>query len=144
MNDADLKRIVQDALERAMKEGTPEMRKPWLVKAIIDEQAGSAPNVSDFYVVCAYRAVSAIVGDAIRSFRKSESAEKAQLALPGFDRLQTHYQIDRDGSCIVAIGEMTDGEVKEKATELKRMAEGLLRHADELLRYYEDRQYAVI
>lgn len=144
MTDLELTQLVQEALLRAMEEGTPEIRKPWLVHSIIEGQARLAPDTADFYVVCAYRAISAIVGDVIRKYRKSESAQKAQLALPGFQRLQTHYQIDRDGSCIVAIGEMTDHEITVKAAELKGMAQGLLRHADELLKYCKQRRYAVL
>ena len=144
MNDTELTQLVQNALGRAMEEGTPEIRKPWLVHSIIKEQALLAPGPSDFYVLCAYRAIAAAVAKAIRDFRKSESAEEPQLALPGFERLQTHYQIQRDGPCIVAIGEMTDRELTTKAGELRRMAEGALQHADELLKYCKERRYAVL
>ncbi len=66
--------------------------------------------------------------------------EDRNLILPGFDHIQTHYMIRRDGEDIgVPIEQMTDEEGFAKAALYDRQAITQAEHANELRRYLRER-----
>lgn len=69
----------------------------------------------------------------IRQYRWRE-----KLPLPGYERLQRIYDVKHGNRrMFVPIHSLTRDEVLAKVVELKRMAHGCQRHAEELLRYFE-------
>lgn len=56
--------------------------------------------------------------------------------MPGFERLQTHYLVERDEERVaVRIDHLTDEEIEAKAKEQETMGRACFQHADELRRY---------
>jgi hypothetical protein len=137
MNQKELTGLVEDAVDLAIGAGEI-VSKTWLTQRIVSEQI--ALSDSDFARVCAYHAVSDIVGSIIRKTKRDEESEDdGQLVLDGFERLQRCYAIDRDGPCIVPIEQMTLIELRAKAAELRSLATGALAHARELEAYIDQR-----
>lgn len=134
MNDSELTMVVREHLDGEIASGNKEISKAWLVHAIVSVRPAKGDH-SDFHMACAYHAVSEIVGRVIRQFgnsQKEEDESRRQLVLAGYERVQTHYSVDRDGPCVVAIELCTRDELMKKASELRSMATGLTKHADEL------------
>jgi hypothetical protein len=115
----------------------------WIVHQIITEHPLAEWSDSDFYECCAYTAVRGYTRAVYRDMRQGDiaaEAEDRQLVFPGFERLQRRYIIERDGDMVaVALEAMTDAEIAAKVSELRRDAQGCLRHADELERFKHDR-----
>jgi hypothetical protein len=103
--------------------------------------ANLAEGDSDFAKACAYQAVAEEIGRVMR--RTKERTEKAdeQLVLPGYARIQSRYQIYRDGvATLVPIALMTLAEGLGKASELDAHAKGAAEHSRELVAYFRARE----
>jgi len=81
---------------------------------------------------------------AVNKYGKGEEAT-AQLSLAGFQRLQTHYAIERGNQpWFVALEDMTDDEILGKVSEYEMNIIGNTQHRDELMKYYLQRASAKI
>jgi hypothetical protein len=128
---SELDRRVHDAIEEAKKRNQ-EISKRWLTHGIINAWAPPEGPDSEVYKECAYRIVADIIGRKIRQ-HPIEPSPQTNLAGPGFEGLQSHYQIERDGEpCLVPITEMTVDECRQKTRQMRTMAVGLNAHADRL------------
>lgn len=110
----------------------------WLANSILSHHQDIHGSDKDFYTLCAYAHVKTTIRAVVRKSKPSESgiAHIPQLVLPGFERLQTHYHVDRDNEiCLIRIDELSDEEIEAKAREYEAMAEGCRLHALELRRY---------
>lgn len=132
MNGSELTHLVEEAANTKLDAGG-SISKPWLAQEIVNAQEPPEGESADFYIACAYHAVSDIIGRFIRRMKDSPGAE--QLVLPGYKHLQRRYAIDRDGPAIVPLEEMTVDEMLKKANELDAFAEGAREHAEELRAY---------
>lgn len=139
MNDSELTGVIREVLEGEIAAGNQEIRKAWIVQQIVTAHPAEGDH-EDFLTACAYHAVSDITGRVIRQFGSNPDPEKRQLVLAGYERVQTHYQIERDGEPrVIAIEALTDEELSSKIAELRSMAVGLTKHADELESYLKSR-----
>ena len=63
-------------------------------------------------------------------------SNRRDIVLPGFEYLQTHYEVKRDGDWVgVPINLMSQSEILEKAAFYKKMGEAVFKHAQELEAY---------
>lgn len=102
----------------------------WLANAVIAQHQSVEGDDKDFYVLCAWAHVKTAIRNIVRKSKPTDTglSDIPQLILPGFDRLQTHYHIERDGEiCVIRIDELTDEEIEYKITEYEAMAEGCTR-----------------
>lgn len=116
----------------------------WLAGYVMANHADVHGADKDFYILCAWAHVKTTVRAVVRRYRPEVNEEPdRQIILPGFERLQTKYHIERNKkSCLVPIEQMTEAELDVKIVEYRRMAEGCRLHAEELLRYKVTRNTA--
>jgi hypothetical protein len=96
---------------------------------------------ADFVRHCAYCHVRSEVAAVIRA-RTDTSADNGseQLVMEGWEHLQQYYTVERDGEWVAEpTPQCTDDELLAKATEIRRHAETLMAHADEIERFVRER-----
>lgn len=142
MKQADLVAEVQRLVERRIDEGLPT-EKAWLTHAILSKHTRVKGKDADWYRLCGYEHVGDTVRAVVRRYTPSEEPPDRQIVLPGFERLQSAYLIERDGKqMVVPIAQLTTAEASAKVVELRAMASGCDQHADELERYLAERAAA--
>ena len=118
------------------------LSKRWLTTAVLAQHDDETDT--PFAACCGRYTVEQSVDRYFRELRASEQAigiDDPQHLLPGFRRLQQRYLSKRGGEIVaVPIHQLTDGEIHQKAAELRAMGDGLHRHADELVRFVLTRQ----
>jgi len=135
MNQSDIDREIDDLIQSNISVGVP-INASWLTHAIIEKHPQVSGADVDFYQLCAFGHVRNTVRNCLRAWKGDSAETPEQLRLPGYDRLQKAYLIEREEEqVIVPIAECTYSELKAKIAEYRRMAEGCLTHADELERY---------
>ena len=112
----------------------------WIAKAIMADKQPALdldhPS-ADFWTYCAHQFVKNAVRQAGNDLNEDET-HNAQLVLPGFERvhLQARYSVTRDGDEVfVAVMDLTDDEIEERAQFYERQSKTMLAHADELRRF---------
>ncbi len=136
---ADLMQMVTDAVDAALAAGQ-FVKKEWVPTTIIKEWDVRGAD-ADLAMMCSREHIKTIVGAYIRGIKKDaeDDATPEQLRLPGFERLQKFYAIERDGEHgLVAIEQMTVDEGRSKESEHRAMARGHDLHADELRAYFDE------
>lgn len=117
----------------------------WLANTVMDKHRDVHGTDKDFYVLCAWHHVKTSIRQVVRKSKPNEESGLSsipQLSLPGFERIQTHYHVERDGEiCLIRIDELSDQEIELKVEEYERMAEGCRLHAAELRRYKAQRRH---
>jgi hypothetical protein len=95
-----------------------------------------------FYALVAYEHVRDCVVSVYRRYAPPEDEDPdAQLVMPGFERLQRAYPVERDGDrVLVPVELLTDAELDSKAATYEEMALGCQLHAKELRRYKSERR----
>jgi hypothetical protein len=130
---------VVDEIKAVMQQVQDEVGRPDVL-LITQRVLQNHPSISgpdrDFYICCAYRAVRHEVRERANQFPSGPRVHPSQITLEGFEHLQSFYQVSRpNGIATVAIDEMTDDELEEKAREYEAMGRACMEHADELRRY---------
>jgi hypothetical protein len=114
----------------------------WIVQLVLKKHWEILP-LSDFSTFARHEIVNDEVARCVRRFKDPRPDEMAQLVLPGFKHLQKAYRIARNSeSMIVPVTAMTDDELLAKVQEHRAMASGHNEHADEIVRYVQQRQEA--
>jgi hypothetical protein len=119
-----------------------DIQADWVAQAIMLDHPLPVPIGEDgFHHYTEYRTVREHVRRVMSRYDVKASPEPdRQLVLPGCERVQTHYLVDRGGQqCMVSVNRMTDKEIDDKAAELVSMGMGCYQHSEELLRYKEKR-----
>jgi len=135
---AEVERLIEEAIA---EERATDTR--WLVQRVLASHADPEGPDADLYLLCAHEHVTTTVRTALRRYRPKPNEEetKDQWVLPGFERLQKAYLVERDGkSWVVPIVKMTRAEKEAKAAEYRRIGAGCYEHADELERYLQQDQ----
>lgn len=110
--------------------------KAWIVTGVLADHQDIQGSDEMFARCCMGFAVSERVSARIRTVKKEEEEPTADPLLPGFDRIQKRYNIERDGERkLVSPYSMTYEEIQKKAEELRGMAKGLEQHADQLIEF---------
>lgn len=147
MTPADLEREVAVTIDAEIENGRTA-RASWVTHEVVAKHH-AAVEISDFDRICAYGYVRTLVRQSLRRFKTQEESDP-QSVLPGFERLQKRYLVERPSEndegegaqVVVPLELMTDEEIVAKAQELRGMAEGCQLHAYELLRYLGARTHA--
>ncbi len=115
----------------------------WVTHEVVSRHSQPEHADSGWYTLCAYEAVRGAVRTVARNFRrKSEEDAGAdeQQILPGFERVQKAYLVERDGEQrFVPTASLTDEEIDAKSDQLECIGEGCFQHAKELRRYKKER-----
>ena len=141
MKQQDLTNEVDAVVEDRITQGEPAQMS-WIVHAVIQKHLDITGSDSEWYSLCAYEHVRATVRKVLSNRRADEGAPESTQAelFPGYERLQRSYTIDRGGEqMVVRLEQMTAGEIREKALELRAMATGAIAHARELDAYLDAR-----
>lgn len=115
-----------------------DLEPTWVAEAVMQDHALPAGIDSDGFHHCVeYRTVREYTRRVMNRYDLTASkAPDLQLVLPGYERLQTHYLVERNGTqCMVRVDRTTHAERRAKAEELRAMGAGCYQHADELDRY---------
>lgn len=133
---AEVERLIEDALDA--KRAT---KKSWLVQTVLAAYGSPEGEGAEFFTLCAYEHLQDTVRSVLSRYRpKPDDESQRQLPMPGYERLQRGYLVERDGeSTITPVVMMTDAEVQAKAREYRSIGDGCHAHADELERYLEER-----
>ena len=132
----EIKAVLQERIES--QEPTPAS---WLTTIVVEAHPNLKGADANWYRVCAY----GYVRDAVRKLVNASKAISGkepdqQMLLPGFNRLQKLYAVERQGKPVfVPIDQMSDDEIKEKIREYTAMAVGCEEHVKELKRYLRER-----
>ena len=139
ISDREMKQEVAEIVEQRIKDGEVTITS-WLVMEIISRHEDITGDDADWYRVCAKAHMKGVVGQVVRRYKPSEEEEAdRQIIMPGCERLQLAYSVDRDGPAIVPIDQLTIDEIDAKIAELSGMRAGLSQHIRELERYREQR-----
>lgn len=137
MKQGELMEEVEGVIETRLTNNEPASMTQ-IVHQVVRQHQGIVGPDSEFYLLCAYEHVQRTVREVLRSRKSGETeAEPEQADLfPGYKRLQRAYTIERgDEQVVVRLEQMTQGEIRSKARELRSMAMGALDHARELEDY---------
>jgi len=110
----------------------------WIANSVMSDHGLIAEADPDgFHHTCSFRTVREYTRRVVSRYDGSPTATPdPQIVLPGFERLQTHYLIDRDGEqTMVRVDRLSSAERRAKAAELRAMGAGCYQHAEELDRY---------
>lgn len=99
---------------------------------------------ADFWRQAGYIAVRAEVGQYLRKYysadKSPDDTEEGQRRLPGFEYVQTHYIVERDGDELaVPTTDLDDDEIARIAARLRATGGALFAHADDLERFQRSR-----
>lgn len=98
---------------------------------------------ADFWRQAGYIAVRAEVGQYLRKYYsadKSPDDEDGQRRLPGFEYVQTHYIVERDGDELaIPTTDLNDDEIARITARLRATGSALFAHADDLERFQRSR-----
>ena len=135
---------VAQLVRRGLLEGRT-VQTWWLTNAVAARQLADREPIGggdkEFYLISAWRHLREVAVRQVRQVLRRYKAEPEaktdpQIVMPGFERLQRGYLVDREKeSVLVPTDQLTDTELDAKANEYGRMAEGCRLHALELHRY---------
>jgi hypothetical protein len=129
--DREISNIIDERL--AAKQVTSPT---WLTNQIVANHDEIQGDDSDWYRFCAWQHVRDSVQKNLRRFKIGEEENDRQLRLPGYERVQAGYLVQRSGEWrMVPTEQLTANEIDLKIAELQSMAAGCLDHARELTRY---------
>lgn len=98
---------------------------------------------ADFWRQAGYIAVRAEVGEYLRKYYSADREpddDEGQQRLPGFEYVQTHYIVERDGDKLaVPTTDLTDDEIGRITARLRATGAALFAHADDLERFQRSR-----
>lgn len=99
---------------------------------------------ADFWRQAGYIAVRAEVGQYLRKYYSADKTpdeeDEGQRRLPGFEYVQTHYIVERDGDELaVPTTDLSDDEIVRITARLRATGAALFAHADDLERFQRSR-----
>lgn len=138
MKQHELYEEVSQEIDAAIQEGKP-VNANWLTHFIVQRHSGIKGKDTEWYQLCAYEHVRDTVRQSIGRYRP-EVETRRDVLLPGFEYLQNAYLVEREKEqVVVPINQLTNKEITSKITEYEKMADGCVKHADELRRYMRER-----
>jgi len=111
-----------------------------IAREICEDHAHELADDSEFWEVCGFQFTKQNVANYLRKNfdNQDKQAETNQLVIEGFEYLQSHYIVEKDGDPeAVHISDLTYDQIKFISNRMKRKAKGLLIHARELEKYAE-------
>jgi hypothetical protein len=135
-----LKQEIADKCEAMSRAGSP-LHPAWITHAICNDHAeglSAESEHADFWRHGGHRTVRSEVGQYLRKEfgPDAESKSRSQPAFPGFDYIQSHYIVEREGDELaIPTTELTDEEIDATIARMRSTAATLYAHADELERF---------
>ena len=131
---------VQDYIRRMITDKIDQgqvVSMSWITNEVLQEHGDMHGSDSDFYVICARHYVSDVVKKQIQKYEPNNGKAESQMTLAGFEYMQKCYTVPRNGekSVLVPTDQLTDEEIELRAQEYEAMAQGNLKHAQELREY---------
>lgn len=118
------------------------VRADWVAAGILEIKSNIDGEDVPFYRVCAYRDIVRVAKRVIGKYEADDTTPD-QLLLPGFKHLCKAYPMVRDGiPMIVPVDQCTEAELRRRAADLEKMAEGCRAHAREIREYIAARAAA--
>lgn len=118
----------------------------WITQDICQGHiAGLQPDSedADFWRQGGYHAVRAEVGQYLRKYYSPDSEhddDEGQRTLPGFEYVQTHYIVERDGDELaIPTADLSDTEIDAIIGRIRATGAALFAHADDLDRFKQSR-----
>lgn len=131
----DLESEVHEMIQLGVRQNMV-MPATWIAQAVVERHSNISGLDRDFYVLCAWAHIRVSVRRVLRTYRGNPRNTEDQLRLPGHEGLQRAYLTERDKEeVIVPVDQLTEEELLQKESELRRMAVGCDTHANELKRY---------
>lgn len=109
-------------------------------REICEDHSHELAGKSEFWEVSGYQFTKQNVANYLRKRfdNQDKQAETNQLVIEGFQYLQSHYIVDKEGEPeAVHISDLTHDQITFISNRMKRKAKGLLIHARELEKYAE-------
>ncbi len=141
MTIGDLFNEVRDFVEKKLHQGLV-VRTQFLALEIMGKHPLGDGSDTDFYQLCAVETLRVQCRKVLSSFKVSTELpdEDEQMILPGYERLQWGYMLVREKeSVVVPTDQITYAELTAKADEYYKAAKGQEEHAEELLRYRDEK-----
>lgn len=136
-HDQQIKTDILNEISR-LKEMDTVIEPRWVANAVTKKYFSCLPHTEDAEVVkfMAFTECRRKVAQLISKSLDASKGDKRELILPGFEYLQTHYEVKRNNEWVgVPINLMTKEEVLQKAEFYKKMGEAVFKHAQELEAY---------
>jgi hypothetical protein len=134
---SDLTAEIRAEIDERLASGEPA-RLQAIAVAVVTKHCEIMGADRDFHTFCAHHWVRGQVGKTLKGYRCTLRAEAdPQLVLGlGYEHLQHAYAVEREGDeFVVRLDGMSKAELIAKRDELRAMAEGAVKHADEIDRY---------
>jgi len=139
-SEADLESEVRAIVEAKIERGETAV-KSWVMHEVLSAhpRPDDANRDFDFWDVCAWNHTGDVVRRVLHRYKVTEDHDKS-ITLPGFEYLQRAYLVDREGEPVaVPVQKLSRPEIVAKASEYRKMGMGCFAHADELMRYADER-----
>ncbi len=109
----------------------------WIAEKILTSHRPAEGKDAEWYMLCAYEHLRDTIRRVLRLYKDSESDRvDKQLFLPGMERLQKAYLIERDDEQkIVPIMQITESEMDVKIEQYFTSADGHREHGEQLIRF---------
>lgn len=132
-----VRKFVSDKIDAGLA-----VRHDWIAAEFMGVHCNIDGADAEIYRYCTRLQIQRIATKCIGKYEANEAiAVDEQILLPGFDRLQRAYPVERDGHRItVPIYQLTDDELLTRAAEYDEMARGCRVHAKEIRAYVRKRQ----
>lgn len=125
-----------------LEKASGRVPKGWLVRSVMARHSDVQGEDADFALVGAEVWVTKAVEALFRSIKASEiDLDLEQLVMEGYDHIRQRYLVKESGEQVaISVAEMNSGQLREKAAQLRRFADGAVEHADELDRLADLRE----
>jgi len=146
MTENDVRRAFREAVVETISErGT--FPRAYVISLVLDRVSKPHGKSADFDLVCRYYTAKDMLDRIMREVTLlADDEEETQLALPlkeGCEHLRQAYSQKRDGEpWIVLLEDMRLEEGRARIRRMRRGATTQLKHADEMERYFDQRERA--
>lgn len=143
MTESDLEKEVREIIRRRVDSGQVAAAT-WLTQNIVGQHEDIEGSDAEWYQLCAYAHIRSVVRRCVQQYKESpEMVDQQMLLSDMFKRVQKAYCIEREKEqVVVPIGLLSGDELDSKIESLRKMGDGCYEHADELIRYKNQRQLA--
>lgn len=115
----------------------------WAVQELINKQGIITGEGVPFYDLCAREFVYKLIKKAVNRYETGAAgdSDSPQMTLEGYDYLQEAYTVVRDEERqLVPVGDLTDEELLERASDFRKQSLTLIAHADDIDSYVAKRK----
>jgi hypothetical protein len=119
------------------------LKTEWIANAVMNPYFKTLPetNAAEMVRYLSLLQCRRMVREIISKKLDGNGSDNRQYVIPGYEHLQTHYAVRRDGTPVgVPISLMTDQELEAKLQEYEKMGSSCFAHAREIAEYLENKK----